>query len=165
MLTSCEMPAHNNNFKSKRVERAATIVLNAPLEKVFPLFGPIREKDWAHGWDPTIIFPADTLVSKHMVFRTSGGLHGSNEPYTWTIVGYETQRSFIEYQVTASDRLWFISISCAANGDSTAASIKYSYTGLTEEGNKKNEVAIEKMYESDLKDWETAINKYLSTVL
>ncbi|HMJ70836.1 MAG TPA: SRPBCC family protein [Cyclobacteriaceae bacterium] len=150
-------------MQTSRIHQSGTIRLDAPIDKVFPLFGPIREKDWAHGWDPQVIYPKDTLVEKQMVFCTRGGLHGSTETYTWVVVNYEPNRSTIEYMVTASERLWFITVSCNPAGANTMATVTYSYTGLTEEGNRKNEVAIKDMFASNLKDWEAAINHYLKT--
>jgi hypothetical protein len=154
LLVSCEM--HQTNFTSERVQRSATIYLNGTIEQVFPLFGPIREKDWAHGWDPHVIYPKDTLVAKHMVFRT-------HENYTWTIVKYEPSAYLIEYLVSDPDRLWYITVQCNSAGQQTSAVITYSYTGLSEEGNRRNDAAITKMFAFDLKDWEQAINHYLKT--
>lgn len=147
----------------ERIERSGTIELHAPIDQVFPLFGPIREKDWAYGWDPEVIYPKDTMVAKHMIFRTQGGLHGSQEPYIWTIVNYDNNKSLIEYMVTASERLWFITVACTSAGNTTSATVTYSYTGLSEEGNRKNVAAIANIFASDLKDWEKAINHYLKT--
>jgi len=141
-----------------RIQRSATIRLNGPIEKVFPLFGPVREKDWAHGWDPRVIFPNDVLVEKHMVFQTN---HGS-EVFTWIIASYEPARFFIEYVVTARERIWTITVNCTPNDAQTFATVTYSYTGLTENGIHQNEVAIGKMFSSDLKDWEHEINEYLN---
>lgn len=155
--------ASTADFKAERVQRSATIELNGPVETVFPLFGPIREKDWAHGWNPQVIYPNDTLVAKNMVLRTHGGLHGSGEPYTWVVVRYEPENFLIEYLVSTSERLWFITVSCSPAGPNTSATITYSYTGLTDEGNKKNKKAIDDMYASELKDWEVAVNHYLRT--
>lgn len=146
-----------------RVQRSATIHLETTVDQAFPLFGPIREKDWAFGWDPDVIHPKDTLVEKHMVFRTQGGLHGSTESYTWAVVNYEPASATIEYLVTASERLWFITVSCTAAGSATEATVTYSYTGLTEDGHRKNQQAIKEMFSSDLKDWEAALNHYLKT--
>jgi hypothetical protein len=157
------MTQHNVDFKAEHIKQSATIHLDAPINKVFPLFGPIREKDWAYGWNPQVIYPGDTLVAKQMVFRTQGGLHGSPETYTWVIVNYEPLQSTIEYMVSASERLWFITVSCRPSGSDTLATVTYSYTGLTEEGNRKNKQAIIDMFASELKDWEAAINHYLKT--
>lgn len=150
-------------MQTPRIQRSATIHLDAPIDKAFPLFGPIREKDWAYGWNPHVIYPKDTLVEKHMVFQTQGGLHGSPERYTWVIVNYEPAQSTIEYMVSSSDRLWFITVSCEPSISGTDVTVIYSYTGLTEEGCRKNELAITDMYAHDLKDWEEALNHYLKT--
>lgn len=150
-------------LQTSRIERSATICLEATIDQSFPLFGPIREKDWAYGWNPHVIYPKDTLVEKHMVFRTQGGLHGSPESYTWVIVNYEPASAIIEYMVSASERLWFITVHCRAAGSRTNATVTYSYTGLTEEGTNKNNQAIAEIFSSDLKDWEDALNHYLKT--
>lgn len=150
-------------MRTPRIQRSATIHLNASISSAFPLFGPVREKDWAYGWNPEIIYPQNTLVEKHMVFRTQGGLHGSPEAYTWVIVNYEPSRGMIEYIVSASERFWFITVSCVAAESGTDVTVTYSYTGLTEEGIRRNELAIAHMYASELKDWEEALNHYITT--
>ncbi len=152
-------------FKSERVSRTSTITLNAPLERVFPLFGPIREREWAAGWDPQILYSTTDLVEEHMVFKTPSH-HGHGEPdYTWTVSKYLPDQALIEYTVFAPERLWWITIQCREDivGETTKAEIAYTYTGLTEKGNAINERALEAMYRRDLKDWEEAINHYLET--
>ena len=47
--------------------------------------------------------------------------------------------------------------------EKTNVTVTYTYTGLTDEGNRKNKLAIEKIYANNLKDWEKAINRYLET--
>jgi hypothetical protein len=157
------MTAANLPFVSERHSRTAAFIVNAPIDKAFPLFGPIREKEWAYGWNPEILFPIGPLVTEKMVFQTLGGLHGSAEMYTWTIVKFQPTDHIIEYQVTASDRLWFITVVCSSSGSSTNVSVTYSYTGLTPDGNLKNQKSIEDMFIEDLNDWERAINHYLRT--
>ena len=145
-------------MQAQRIQKSATISLNAPIDLVFPLFGPIREKDWADGWDPEIVFLKDPLVEKHMVFKTR-----STEVFTWVIVNYEPGNFMIEYLVTASERLWFITVQCSDSGTKTSATITYSYTGFNPEANKKNYEAITAMFSSNLEDWQDAINQYLLT--
>lgn len=43
-------------FESARISRTSTITLNGPLGEVFPLFGPVREKEWAAGWEPRVLY-------------------------------------------------------------------------------------------------------------
>jgi hypothetical protein len=152
-------------FTSRRVSRTAVITLNASLRRVFPLFGPIREREWAAGWDPQILYSTTGLVEEHMVFKTPSH-HGHVEPdYTWTVSKYQPDQALIEYTVFAQERLWWIAIQCCEDcpNQTTRAEITYTYTGLTDKGNAINERALQLMYAHDLRDWEAAINHYLRT--
>jgi len=150
-----------SSFQAERVQRTGSFVVHAGIEKSFPLFGPIREKDWAYGWEPTVLLSKDFLVEEHMVFQTNGS-HG-DEKYTWTVSKYQPELHLVEYTVFTSERLWFITVSCEEVGDKTEVKVTYTYTGLTDEGNRKNKEAMAKMFADDLKDWEAAINHYLET--
>jgi hypothetical protein len=154
------MPA---DFKSARISKTRAITLNAPLEKVFPLFGPVKEKGWAAGWEPHLIYGA-TDLEEHMVFQTQSH-HGQEPDSIWTVSRYHPEQSFIEYTVFAPERIWWIAIECSEGKgrETTTAKITYTYTGLTERGNAINEKAMATMYRHDLKDWEIAINHYLKT--
>jgi hypothetical protein len=151
-------------FTSERISRTSVITLKAPLKEVFPLFGPLREKDWAAGWEPQVLYLAADFVEEHMVFRTPS--HHEHEPeFTWTVSKYRPDQAFVEYTVFTPERLWWIAIQCR-EGDAagtTGAEITYTYTGLTERGNRLNERALEMMFHRELKDWEEAINYYLET--
>jgi hypothetical protein len=151
-------------FKSERISRTSTITLHAPLEEVFPLFGPIREKEGAAGWEPQVLYSASGSVEEHMVFTTRAH-HGHEPDSTWMVSKYHPDQAFIEYAVFAPGRLWWIAIRCREGsvGETTEAKISYTYTGLTEKGNAINERALETMYRRNLKDWEESINHYLET--
>jgi hypothetical protein len=150
-------------FKLARISRTSNIALNAPLKKVFPLFGPMREKEWAAGWEPQVLF-ATTDLEEHMVFQTQSH-YGQEVDYTWTVSKYHPDQAFIEYTVFTPERIWWITIECSdgKTKETTKAKITYTYTGLTESGNATNEKAMAMMYRHDLKDWEAAINHYLET--
>jgi hypothetical protein len=154
----------SSTFTAQRISRTATITLKAPLEKVYPLFDPIGEKEWAAGWNPHILYPGGDLVEEHMVFKTPS--HGHGEPeYIWTVSKYMPEQALIEYMVHTPERVWWITIQCRADsaGERTRAEITYTYTGLSELGNAINERALRAMYAHDLKDWEKAINTYIET--
>lgn len=145
---------------AERISRCAVITLNGPIEKVFPLFGPVMEKEWAEGWNPEIIYSSSGIVEEHMIFRTKAH-HPSESYYTWVITQYDPDRYLIEYTVSTANRIWFIRVACKPEASKTIAEVCYTYTGLNETGNELNTKALEKMYTHDLKDWETAINYYL----
>ena len=75
LQTRCNMEDHStkNNSRenpSQTITKSATIILNADITAVFPLFGPIEEKKWAEGWNPKILHPENTLIEEGMVFVT-----------------------------------------------------------------------------------------------
>jgi hypothetical protein len=151
------------NLKSKRILKTSTITLNAAVETVFPLFGPVKEMDWAEGWQPEIIYSQAENIEAYMVFKTKS--HGHGEPeYVWTVSQFDPAEAFIEYTVFTPNRLWRITIKCRASApQTTQAEITYTYTALTEIGAIINHKALETMYAHNLKDWEVAINSYLQT--
>jgi hypothetical protein len=147
---------------SDRISDASTIILNDRIEKVFPLFGPIREKDWADGWNPEIIYSDTELVEQHMIFKTKSS-NDVEKSFLWTITTYDPAQYEIEYTVSTENRIWFIRVKCAEVGEKTEAKISYTYTGLNEIGDQLNAAALKKMYTNRLKDWEDSLNYYLST--
>lgn len=59
--------------KPDRVRRETSFELAAPAELVFPLFCPVRERDWVPGWDPIVVFSESGLVERDCVFVTAEG--------------------------------------------------------------------------------------------
>lgn len=150
------------NFMPKRISKTATIVLNGSVENVFPLFGPIKEMEWAPGWNPEVVYSDNNVVEEHMIFR-SKGKYENEDYYTWIISQYYPEKYLIEYTVSTADRIWTIRVACASFDKKTKATVAYTYTGLTERGNSLNELALNQMYASNLTDWQEALNYYLET--
>lgn len=148
-------------FTAERISKCSTILLNGSMEKVFPLFGPVLEKEWAYGWNPEIIYSVFGEVEEHMIFRTKAH-HAPEDFYTWVITQYDPDQHHIEYTVSTPNRIWFIGVQCKASDGKTIATVCYTYTGLNETGNQLNRAALEKMFADDLKDWEEALNYYLA---
>jgi hypothetical protein len=154
----------SSTFTSRRISKTANITINASLDKAFPLFGPIKEKEWAAGWDPHILYSTTNILEEHMVFKTPS--HGHGEPgYIWTVSKYLPDQALIEYMVHTPERVWWITIQCHEDipDQTTRAEITYTYTGLTDLGNAINTKALQSMYARDLRDWEEAINYYIET--
>lgn len=150
-----------NQLHAQKISRTATISIKSPIEKVFPLFGPIREKEWAHGWDPTVV-SGDGDVSEHMVFKTNGRYDDEPE-YLWAVTKFFPEKYLIEYTVTSKDRIWFITVQCKNSASSTSADVTYTYIGLTKSAQERNSESLERMFARDLDDWEEAISHYLLT--
>lgn len=143
--------------QGKRISRAATISLNAPIEEVFPLFGPILEMKWAPGWNPEIIYSETGLVEEGMIFRTKG----TDGDFIWVVSKYLPAEHVVQYTVQTTNRMWFINVVCKSVGNKTCATVTYTYTSLNDEGIELNRKALTAMFADDLKDWEEAVNFYL----
>ena len=151
-----------SEFKATRVERSATITLQAPAGRVFPLFEPIGEKAWAAGWDPRFVYPHDEQAQEGAVFK----IEAESGPDTiWLISRYDTERHTIEYLTVKPDtRAGRIRIEVTDGGDGTSAAIvTYTFTALTEQGNALNDSFTEGHYHHKMQWWEKAINHYLRT--
>ncbi|MHC1782532.1 MAG: hypothetical protein AB9891_07195 [Anaerolineaceae bacterium] len=153
-------------FVSTRIIRTAAIHLNGSLAQVFPLFGALREKDWAAGWDPRVLYSKSGEIEEHMLFQTSS-THGHAEAdFTWLVSKYRPDEYLVEYTVFTPERVWWIKVQCREGQSpmSTQANVTYTYNGLTERGNHLSQAAAGRMFTEDLRDWERAINYYLGTV-
>jgi hypothetical protein len=146
---------------SRRISRSATITLHAPPAEVFPLFGAIKEAQWAEGWNPEILYSESGEMEKLMVFRTKP-IFTDERDYLWIVSIYEPDSMQIEYTVSTDQRIWTIAVQCRElQTGLTEASIAYTYTGLSEVGIRRNAEAMKLMFASDLNDWEEAINGFL----
>jgi hypothetical protein len=148
-------------FKSERIQQNASFQVHGSIEKVFPLFGPVKEKEWAEGWSPEIIYPKGVEVQRQMIFVTPGNKDESN--YYWTVIRYEPSSYLIEYQVSTMNRIWFIEVICEPARETTRVTVTYTYTSLNAAGSEKNRSAMNAMFAHNLKDWEEAVNHYLQT--
>lgn len=146
------------------VEKASVIRLDAPLAQAFALFGPLREREWAEGWNPEVIWPASESIQERMVFVVRSP-HGHDHDSTWLISRYDADGGLLEYTVFSPESVHSILIRCRAveGGRATEAEIAYRYVGTSEKSRAHNVRALETIYHRDLKDWEEAINHYLRT--
>jgi len=152
-----------DEFSSKQISKSATIQLNGGIEIVFPLFTPLGEIKWVPGWSPEFLFPESGTLKENLVFKTKSS-NSVEEVFNWITSYLNKEEHLVVYTVFTSNRVWTIKVRCEAHGtEQTKAEISYTFTGLNETGNALNEKALEKMYASDLKDWEAAINYFLTT--
>lgn len=145
---------------SERISRSSSFKLQGKVDEVFPLFGPVLEKEWAEGWEPDVIYPSTELLEKGMIFRTTAG-NDREGHYTWILSHLDADQHFIDYTVFTPLRIWVISVHCQPHEDHTSVTVSYTYTGTTAEGNALNRRAMDEIFEHDLRDWQEALNHYL----
>jgi hypothetical protein len=157
----------DRNGGSPHVEREATVELHAPPGRVFPLFGPIREAEWAEGWSPTIRYRGRTgaggahAIGAGVVFTHPKG----DAESLWLLTTWDEPAGKVEYAVVVPPS-WVcrivIRIAAAPAGRSTAT-VRYEYTGLDAAGLALVEGYTQEKHEERIAGWARAIDHYLET--
>jgi hypothetical protein len=143
--------------------RTGSIHLDAPIAEVFPLFGPVREAEWAEGWHIEPLYALTPLLEEEgAVFQTRQ--HG-DAITVWIILRFDRDRHEVEYaRVTPGLHAVTIEIACAPSAGGTEAMVTYTLTGLSEAGNAFIEREFsEEGYPHMLGQWEQAITHRLKT--
>jgi len=104
--------------------------LEAPLERVFPLFTAEGERKWAPGWEPAILIGA---VDRGSAFVTRG--HTGIET-TWIVADYRPAEGRVSYaRLAQGSNIGLVDVICtAAEGGGTLVSVRYTLTGVSEQG-------------------------------
>lgn len=153
----------STDFKSQKVSRTASIVVHAPIGKAFALFGAFEERKWAEGWNPVLIYPSSEVIEEGTTFKTKSQGHGESD-FLWRVSKFDPGNFLIQYLVSTENRYWTITVKCFPAADNTtSAEVTYAYFGLNDLGNQLNQLALDKMYNRQLLDWQEEINTYLAT--
>jgi hypothetical protein len=138
-----------------------TIGLNGSVADVTPLFGPVREAEWAPGWSPRFIHPGRGVQREGVVFTTTTG---DGRDRLWMLTTYDLRNGRVEYVVitpafTASE----IKIRVLSDGARhSRATITYRRSALAPEGNTEVAKLDAHWAEQQRIHWETAINEALT---
>jgi hypothetical protein len=138
-----------------------TIVLNGSVADVTPLFGPVREAEWAPGWSPCFIHPAQALQREGAVFTTTSA---DGRDRFWLLTTYDPSNGRVEYVVmepafTANE----IKIRVVSDGERhSKATITYRRSALAPEGNDEVAKLDADWAEQQRIQWEIAINEALA---
>jgi hypothetical protein len=149
-------------FRGKRVMHEYTQTNSAATDRVFPLLCPVREAEWVPGWEYRLIYSQSGVAELGCVFTTPN----EKDPETvWLVTEYDPSSFRIAFAwvwpglVATQLR---ISLHQKAQ-DLTEANIQYTYTGLSEEGNREVERYDQAWFRNKMQSWEKAINHYLTT--
>jgi len=138
-----------------------TITLNGSVAGVTPLFGPVREAEWAPDWSPHFLHRAQGVQREGVVFTTGPG-HGRDR--LWLLTTYDVRNGRVEYVVvTPGSTANEIKIRVVPDGEQHCkATITYRRSALTPEGNEEVAKLDEHWAEEQRIHWETAINEALA---
>ncbi len=141
------------------LERRHSIVLEAPIARVFPLFTPLGEKLWVDGWNPEFLYPANGETSDGMVFRTR---HGEEETL-WACVEWDPAVHRVRYaRVTPTSRFGFVEVMCReTDANCTEATVAYAFTALTPGGQSYLSDMTEAAFARMIEEWKKRLNQWL----
>lgn len=133
-------------------------VANAPLDRVFPLFGAAGERAWAEGWEPKFLWPAEVDDREGMVFEID---HGGRTA-TWVNTAFDRAANRVQYvyvlpEVVATT----ITLRLTPRGDATHVAVRYERTALSPDANP----VVRDMAEHDRQagpEWSAQINRFLA---
>lgn len=147
-------------FRARHVRRSGTIELDGPPDAAFALFTPAGEKEWVPDWDPAFLQPASGETRAGMVFTTGHG----GETTLWSAVDYAPERHYVRYaRVTPGSRFGFVEVECAAAGHGRSrATVAYTLTALTEQGNAQIDALDDASYAAMLATWRDKVNACLA---
>src|SRR5438046_10060435 len=78
-----------------------TIILNGSVSEVTPLFGPVREAEWAPDWSPRLIHLVQGVQREGVVFTTSPG---DGRARLWLLTTYDVRNGGVQYAVVTPAR-------------------------------------------------------------
>ena len=143
-----------------RFAHTEVLTLDGPVEQVFPLFGPVLEKQWAHGWDPVIIY-SDPPLADH-----AGAIFTSTQPgepdTIWYVNRFDAGQHVIQYlRITPGRHFVVLDITCEALEDArTRASVTYQFTALSEDAGAAFDT-LKQPHPTMVQHWQEAINQIL----
>jgi polyketide cyclase/dehydrase/lipid transport protein len=133
--------------------------LDAPLARVFPLFTAEGERSWAPGWEPVILSGA---VERGSAFVTRA--HSGIET-TWIVADYRPAEGRVSYaRLAQGSNIGLVDVICTAEeGGGTKVSVRYTLTGVSEQGRAFVREFLEpEHYARMIEEWRIATRAALS---
>jgi hypothetical protein len=133
--------------------------LDAPLARVFPLFTAEGERDWAPGWEPTVLSGAEERGSAFVTRGHTGIVT------TWIVADYRPSEGRVSYARLAQDsNIGLVDVICTpAEGGGTVVSVRYTLTGVSEQGRAFVRQFLEpEHYSRMIEEWRVATSAALA---
>jgi hypothetical protein len=144
----------------RRVGHTYRQQLVAPPGQVFPLLCPVRERDWARGWEPRLVVSASGLAETDCVFTTT---EGAGEA-VWYVTRHDPAGHFVEMiKITPGVTACRLDIRLEPAPGGCAATISYTHTSLGPAGDAFVEAFTAERYATFMREWERELNHYLAT--
>lgn len=150
-----------DNLPLDQRTQSFTILLKGSVADVTPLFGPLREAEWAPTWTPRFLHPAKGVQREGAVFTTTAA---NGKERVWLLTAYDVKQGRVEYVfVTPGFTANEIKIQVLPDGaKQSKATITYRHSALSPEGNEEVAKLDSHWGERQSAHWESAINALLA---
>lgn len=133
-------------------------VANAPLDRVFPLFGAARERVWAEDWNPQFVWPKEPEDREGMVFRVDH----DGRMAVWVNTRFDRGSNRVQYVYVLPDTVaTVITLRLTPRPTATHVAVRYERTSLATDA----DAAVLRMAERDKTagaEWAAQINGYFA---
>lgn len=132
--------------------------LDAPCSRVFPLFTAAGEKQWAEGWDPTLLSGNERRGS---AFQTR---HPDGQVTTWIVTEYDPVAGRVSYaRLAEGSNIGLVDVRCTKDGNGSAIDVTYTLTGLSPKGDAfASAFTADAHYAAMIDEWQRALMKALA---
>ena len=142
-----------------RVIRSYIQKLRGKPADVFPLLCPVREREWADGWDPLTVYSTSGFAENGCIFIT-----GEENPESyWVITDFDPGRYRLGMvKLTPGMTVARIIISLVENeSGNTDAEVSYIYTAISREGEEFVKDYSQEFFDGFMQFSESALNDFL----
>lgn len=137
-----------------------TIALAGSVAQATPLFGPVREAEWAPDWKPHFLHPPLPAQRAGAIFTTEGH-HGRER--LWLVTTYDVAQGRVAYVfVSPGFSANEVRIEVTADGPNRSrATITYHRAALSPAGNEEVAVLTPQWADQQKLHWDQAMNAAL----
>jgi hypothetical protein len=144
--------------KPNRATHTYRQTLHAAPAKVFPLLCPVRETEWAEGWDPELVVSFSGVAERDCVFVTPD----KSGKAIWYITRHEPEKWFVEMlKILPGVTACRLTIQLSQNGDGCIADVTYSHTSIGPAGDEFVAKFTAEYYQNFMQAWEGELNRFL----
>jgi hypothetical protein len=145
---------------SRSVSYTAGFEMNRKAETLFPLFSPEGERLWVPGWEYENIMGTTTLHEDY-VFLTKSHDHAAGSA-VWIVKEFDPEAYRVQYyKIEPGEKVGIVTVACTPLDDSsTRVDVTYTYTGLSESGNRFIANFTKADFEDFIKEWKELLEAY-----
>lgn len=144
----------------KSVRRTFRQTNHASPEEMFPLLCPVREREWAVGWECRLVHSLSGVAELGAVFTTS---RAGEADTTWIITLHDAAAGQVEFATfTPENRVGRIEIQLSRKSENESwVDIAYNYVALSAAGEESVQRFTEEYFAGMMRDWQEEINHFL----